>query len=166
MPAPPLFEVNKMLFKIDTGWDGIKYFEKPEDVVDYCIDEDYYWDSDEGSFEEWINDREEYVVINGMTYYPYQILDALDYGNLQDLRHEYCSEKNENDEEDAYSEMRNAEIGKKFTIQCYEVEIIEDWEREEGDTDGDKSVAEMIKQFEEPKISEDDMMEMFQVTGG
>ena len=163
------YEVIKMYFKINCGDGEFKYFDDPDDVIDYCIEDDYHEDDD--YFEEWVNDREDSVTINGETYYPYQILENIDYGNLRDLREQYCEYMNEDDADDARSNMRHASIGDRFWIQNYEVYVIEDWEvpesercEEPGDYP-DEYVDELRERIEK-EISEDDMMEMFQITGG
>ena len=150
-----------------------------DDVIEHCIAEDYH--EDDSYFEDWVNDHEDSVTINGETYQPYDILENLDEGNLNDLRGEFCERMNEDDESDARYELNHAEENEEVHIQNYTVKVVEDSDegKEEEQECYDESTAmenlrarlEQNKQLnqsikEETKKSEEDLMKMFQIVGG
>ena len=104
-----------------------------DEVIRYCIDEDYYDDVDD-ALEEWVNDLYESAHYFGHTYSPYEILDAMN--DLDDARDQFVEERLENDRENAEWELRHADDGETVYIQKYEVECLAEDENT-GDTDGD-----------------------------
>ena len=105
-----------------------------DEVIRYCIDEDYYDDVDD-ALEEWVNDLYESAHYFGHTYSPYEILDAMN--DLDDARDQFVEERLENDRENAEWELRHADDGETVYIQKYEVECLAEDENT-GDTDGDE----------------------------
>ena len=164
-------------------------FDTYEEAIEHCIDEE--WHRDDDYFEEWVNDRYDTVNICGTTYYPYDILDHFDDGNMDDALQEFMEYENEGDAENARYELRNADVGDHVEVQAYTVEVIEDNDVEEPENnyefniDGDtysatdhEDILEMTRIYieeqnllaemkkEKEKKDEDDLMKMFQVIGG
>ena len=132
------------------------------------------------------------IYINGETYYPYDILEAMDSSNLEDLRARYCRESNDEDRDNAEYELERADDGDHVEIQGYTVEVREEDNFAAGDTDGDEELPFAEGLFREPtkdvktaieevrqkialkkeeenkakieeKATEDDIMKLFQV---
>ena len=122
-------------------------FDDIEDVLDYCIQEDYHEDDD--YFEEWVNDCYDRVTINGSTYYPFDILNELDFNNLQELKAQYCEESNETDRDQGRYELNRADAGDEVYIQGYEVIVMEDLPEATGDYDGDDELTTLRSRLEE-----------------
>lgn len=147
-----------------------EYFDDLDDALDYCIDETYHWDDDD--FEEWVNDTEDNVTINGCTYYPYTILEALDTSELDDLHEQFCDQRNREDKDEARWELRNAQVGDEVELQAFTIYVVED--EDYNDTDGDMTLDELKQKLqdakrlaeEENKAEENDLMDMFQIIGG
>lgn len=140
-----------------------------DDVLDYCIEDDYHEDDD--YFEEWINDNYEKISINGVDYWAYDILNEMDSSNLYDLRKDYCMNENENDRDNGRFELERADNGEEIYIQRYVVTVVDEEEEEES-SDGclentrrllEEQKADYDKQAAENKKTEDDIMTMFQV---
>ena len=129
-----------------------------EEVIECCIDCDYHKDDD--YFEEWVNDNYDHVEINGETYMPYDIVSNLDYSNLRDMQENYCTEENENDEENARFELTHGRIGSVVWIQGNEVLIMDDeYENEEVDSE-DSMTALRVRLAQNKAILEQDIQEM------
>ena len=148
-----------------------EYFDNVDEALDYCIDETYHWDDDD--FEDWVNDTEDSVTINGCTYYPYTILEALDTSELEDLHEQFCDQRNREDQDEARWELRNAHVGDEVELQAYTIYVVEDDEEDCSDTDGDMTLDELKQRLEEAKRQreeelkeEDKVMSMFQIIGG
>ena len=146
-----------------------KIFDEIEDVLEFCIDDEYHWDDD--YFEEWVNDNWGSIDINGYDYYAYDILDRA--GDLDSVREDYCENLNENDYDEARYALRRANVGDTIDIQAYEVEVIDDGEEEE-EEEADNKIDQVRTYLEEQKIledsaaeaakqKEDDLMKLFQV---
>lgn len=151
-----------------------------EDVLNYCIEDDYHEDDD--YFEEWVNDRYSSVEINGVDYYPYEIISNANDGNYRDLVNDFCEAMNDDDWSNAEYELEHAGVGNKVHIQRYTVEVIED-EDYDGDEHFDTVCAEemskidnvrerinnekklKIEQTIESEKEEKDLMKMFQIVG-
>ena len=146
-----------------------------DELIDDCIEEDFHEDDD--YFEDWVNDHYNYVVINGETYYPYDILDNMDQSNLDELRTEYCEEENDNDISEARFELENNRVGTEVYIHNKTVRIIEEEETE--DFDGDEIIETLedvrtrlkekeafkVEQTVQTEKEEKDLMSMFQIVG-
>ena len=157
-----------MRYKVDD-----EYFDEIDEVLDYCIQDDYHWDDD--YFEEWVNDTEDNVTINGETYYPYTILESLAPSELEDLREQFCERMNDDDRSEARWGLRNANVGDEVDLQAYTIYVVEDENCEDyDDTDGDITLDELKQKLqdakrlaeEENKAEENDLMDMFQIIGG
>jgi hypothetical protein len=177
---------NIMSYKVINYYDEVSYYDDMDDAIMACLDDEYHWDDD--YFEDWINDKYDYIDICGTTYYPYDILVAFDDNTMSDAKREYCESENDNDFENAKYELRNADIGRMINVQDCQIEVVADDEEEEeeedtGDYDGDdqtyddrmidtiEKLREKLKQteaqkLEEEKNSEKDIMQMLQVVGG
>ena len=156
--------------------DDDRVFDDIDEVINHCIDEDYHKDDD--YFEEWVNDRYEYIEIYGERYWAYDILNSMADGELESLNDDYCEDQNENDRDNARYELRNADTGATIYIQNYTIKVI--WEEDE-DEDGDdvivcNSIEELrakLKEEEKLKVdqaieihkTETDLMKMFQIVG-
>jgi len=149
-----------------------------DEAIEQCIEED--WHRDDDYFESWVNDRYDYIDINGERYMAYDILDNMDYSNLDELRDDYCKDENENDRDYARYELNRGTIGVVITVHNKTIEIIEDEdEPEDEDCDEDgyletvEDVRERLKQENEFKVEqtiqnekeEKDLMSMFQIVG-
>ena len=150
-------------------------FDTIGDVIDWCIDDDYHEDDDE--FEDWVDEKYDTYYINGYSYSPYEIINAIDDSCISELINEYCETMNDDDRERAEDELERADIGDTVEIQGYEVEVVgKDDDLNTGDFDGDEIgyLRERLmedkanKNIEEEKQNktEDDLMKMFQVIGG
>lgn len=153
-------------------------YDDVDEAIEQCIEED--WHKDDDYFEEWVNDRYDYIDINGERYMPYDILDNMDQSNLDELRDEYCEYENENDWDNARYELNHGRIGEVVTVHDKTIEIIED-EDENEDEDYNENgyletvedVRERLKQENEFKVEqtiqtekdEKDLMSMFQIVG-
>ena len=159
-----------MKYKVDG-----EIFDTIDDVLDYCIDDDYHWDDD--YFKEWVNDRYGYITIYGEDFDAYDILNEMNQDILTDLKEDFCDDQNDVDRRNTEYDLQNAEAGYCITCQRYEIEVIED-EEETGDFDGDEtrpcSIEEVRLYLEEQQIlkdmaeaenkkNENDMMTLFQV---
>ena len=145
------------------------------EAIENCIEED--WHRDDDYFEDWVNTRYDYIEINGERYDPYDILDNMDQGNLDDLRDEYCETENENDWDNARYELEHSSIGRTVSVHDKTIEIIEDDEDEEEIeavyVEDIEDVRARLKQESEFKVEqtiqtekeEKDLMSMFQVVG-
>ena len=103
-----------------------------DQVIDYCIEEDYH-DEDDYGFEEWVNDQYGYISIGDKRYYAYDILQTFEDSDLViEEYQEYC---NDDDENEARFALRNADTGEEIHIQRYTVRVEDD---DNGDTDGDQ----------------------------
>ena len=151
-------------------------FDNIDDVIEYCIDDDYHQDDD--YFQEWVNEGWNGVYIAGYEYSAYDIISNADDGCVTSLLEDFCQAMNENDESDARYELDRANIGDTVYCQAYTIHVIEDDDKEEtGDYDGDDAL-EMTRLFiEEQKIlknealkrenkEEEDFMNIFQKIGG
>ena len=146
-------------------------FHDVDDVLDYCIDADYHWDDDD--FESWVNDNYDSVYINGVTYYPYDILREADDGNLDDLRNDYCESCNENDRDNYEWELERASDGDTIYVQAYTVRVKDD-ENYDDNTNAEEALQlirerldsekEEQKKAEEEKRKEE--LELMQIIGG
>jgi hypothetical protein len=183
-----------MSYKVINYHGEVSYYDDIDEAIEACIDEDYHWD--DSYFEDWINDKYDYVDICGTTYYPYDILVAFDDDTMSDAKREYCESRNDDDFENAKYELRNADIGDRVDVQDCQIEVFDDddeyddeeyddddEEEDTGDYDGDnqtfddqmidtiEKLREKLKQtevqkMEEEKNSEKDIMQMLQVIGG
>lgn len=133
-----------MRYKVET-YDGYEIFNTIDEVLDYCIKDDYHEEDD--YFEEWINDCYNSVTINGTTYYPYDILRELDCYALDDLRDRYCEGENENDRDDGRYELSHADVGDEIYIQGYTVYVVGDVVTR--DCDGDNALTVLRARLEE-----------------
>ena len=153
-------------------------YDDVDEAIRQCIEED--WHRDDDYFEDWVNDRYSSVEINGEWYNPYDILDNMDQGNLDDLRDEYCESENENDWDNARYEIEHGRIGDLITVHNHTIEILDDEDLEEvSDYDRDEhletieDVRARLKQENEFKVEqtiqtekeEKDLMNMFQIVG-
>ena len=165
--------LKSMKYKIE---ENDEVFDTIDEAIDYCIDEDWHWDDD--YFEEWVNDTEDHVTINGNTYYPYDILEHCDDDNLTDLHRAYCESCNSDDADEARRELERSEPGDQVECQGYIIRVLEDYEYEEtGDMDGDEALETLRKRLQEieaanietqenEKKTENDLLNMFQIVGG
>jgi len=143
-------------------------FDNIDDAIEYCIVEDYHEDDD--YFEEWVNEAYGSISINGESYWAYDILEQADDYNFRELKSNFCESQNERDIDDARYELRDAEVGTFAYLHGSKIEVIEDSD----DFDGDSNLEEIRKSIEaqkaideqiatENKKAEDDLMSMFQV---
>ena len=153
-------------------------FDSIEDVLDYCIVDDYHYE-DNDDFEEWVNEAYGHIEINGEEYWAYDILNNADDYNYRELRNSYCENENDNDRENAENELLSAEDGDEVYLHGNVIHCYEENEEETGDYDGDDlSSLEMIRAYiEEQKVlaeqqkendkkNEEDLMKLFQTIGG
>lgn len=117
-----------MIYEVDD-----KEFTSIDEVIDYCIDDEYH--SDDGDFEGWVNDNYYGVDIFGDHYYPYDIVEALNSYAFGELRDRYCEEMNDADREQAEYDLHSAHPGDYVDIQGYSVLV----------KDGDKVDDEIIE---------------------
>ena len=147
-------------------------FNDIESVLDYCIQDDYYADDD--YFSEWVNDLYGSIEIAGDTYYAYDILDNAGDGNMAYLRDQYCENMNDNDQDDAYRALRNAEPGEEIECQNYVIHVLEDEDEDEVNEDKPSSIEQVRRFIEEQNLlkqkmeeddqkNQDDIMNLFQV---
>ena len=156
--------------------DDDSVFDDIDEVINYCIDEDYHRDDD--YFEEWVNDQYEYIEIYGERYWAYDILNSMADGELESLRDDYCEDQNDSDRENARYELRNANTGSTIYIQSYTIKVI--WEEDDDEDGDDVIVCNLIEELraklkEEEKLkvdqaiethkTETDLMKMFQIVG-
>lgn len=150
-------------------------YDDVDEAIEQCIEED--WHRDDDYFEDWVNDRYDYVDINGERYMPFDILDNMDQSNLDDLRDEYCENENDNDWDNARYELEHGSVGKIVSVHNKTIEIIEDDEDEEEVeavyVEDIEDVRARLKQENEFKVEqtiqtekdEKDLMSMFQIVG-
>lgn len=146
-------------------------FETMHEAVDYCISDS--WHDDDEYFEEWVNDRESGIEINGTYYNAYEIVCAFEDGNWSDLKEQFCESMNDSDREEALYELRHAEAGESVDCQGYTIYVISDTE----DCDSDDCIDNVRQYVEDRKIvekeekeknkqNEDELIKLFQVIGG
>ena len=135
-----------------------------DEVLDYCIDEDYYRDDDD--FDEWVNDQYDGVEINGYEYSAYDIISSLDDNNWSELKDRFCEERNENDRCNARYDLSEGEMGDEIEIQSYTVRLVDD-DYESGDYDGDEETEAYLdeQKEKEDKEIEQGIMNIIQVIG-
>lgn len=158
-----------MRYKVET-YDGDEIYDTIEEVLDYCIKDDYH--SDDDYFEEWVNECYDNVTINGTTYYPYDILRELDYGELDELKDRYCQSENENDRDNGRYELSHADVGDEIYVQGYTVYVIDDIPA--GDYDSDDALEILRSRLEEienirkqqDESNKKDEQDILQVIGG
>ena len=146
-----------------------------DEAIEACIEEE--WHRDDDYFEDWVNNRYDSVDINGERYMPYDILDNMDQGNLEDLRDEYCESENENDWDNARYEIEHNRVGATVIVHNKTIEILSDEEEDEEDepvyVEDIEDVRARLKQQNEFKVEqtiqnekeEKDLMSMFQIVG-
>lgn len=144
-----------------------------EEILDHCMSVEYYENDD--YIEEWVNEEWNGVTINGVDYYPYDIVER--FGNIGDIVDIYCERQYENDKDNYRYDLRHAEDGDTLYIQGCAVVAHED-----GDTDGDNvfagnsldEVREFVKNMhiksekatEETNAEQCNYLNMFQILGG
>jgi len=135
-----------------------------DEVLDYCIDEDYHRDDDD--FDEWVNDQYDGAEINGYEYSAYEIISSFNDDNWDELKRRFCEERNESDCGDARYDLSEGDIGDEIEIQAYTVRLVED-DYESGDYDGDKEVEVYLEEQreKEDKEIEQGIMNIIQVIG-
>ena len=89
-----------------------------DEVIDYCVAEDYH-DSDDDYFEEWVNNTYQEVYIAGHTYTPYEAIEAFDI--VEEVVSDYRESMDEDDRDNADWDLRHAVDGEIVCIQNYEV---------------------------------------------
>ena len=154
--------------------DQNKEFDDIDDVLDYCIDDD--WHDDDDYFEEWVNDGYGHIEIAGYRFDAYDIANSCDDCCYNDLKNEFCNSMNEEDRDNARYELRNSHPGDTVEIQAYTVEVANDDEEEEEEVsyssleDLKNYIMEQqtIKEQKELKEKEEekDFMDFFQKIGG
>jgi len=154
-----------MIYEVDG-----QRFDDIDDVLDYCIEDDYHED-DDGAFKDWVNNEYSGVSINGEYYEAYDIVEALNSYDLDNLREQYCDEMNDSDKGEARWALEHASDGDYVYVQSYTVHVYND---NSGDYDGDEelenlrerlsqdNVAKIEKEKEEKK-NENDIMNILQV---
>lgn len=167
--APSFLKGEQMKYYIDE-----EEFDSVEDVLDYCIEDDYH--EDDEYFEEWVNTTYGSFTINGEEYWAYDIVNDEGGSNYRDLLDRYCENENDNDREKAEWELFNAKNEEEVYIQRYTVLCEEDDVKESDDTDDDDHLAMTRSYIEEQKLldmqkketekkDEDDLMKVFQIIG-
>lgn len=139
-----------------------------EDVLNYCIEDDYHEDDDE--FEDWVNDEYGSITICGDEYYAYDILEKADDHNWSYAKSRYCEEKNDNDREDAIYELTHCKANdyvyiQSYTVYVYDNDISKD-EAEDAVEIARQNIENKRKISEEEKQDEDKFMSLFQTLGG
>lgn len=152
--------------------DDERIFNDIDEVISYCIDDDYHADDD--YFVEWVNDSYSSVTIAGRNFDPYEILEGCAEYLLDDLRSQYCEERNEDDTDEARRALSRAHDGDEIFIQSYVVRVENEENEEEDETETITTIETLREklELEENKIDEEEeatkrgVLGILQVVGG
>lgn len=153
-------------------------FENIEDVLDYCIDDDYH--DDDNYFEDWVNETySDYKVsLMGYEINLYSIAENCSNGLYNELLDSFKCEMNDYDREEANNELNNADPDDEIEIQAYTVQVIQEEEEEEEEENPEtsldiedailrcrkmieKNLSDQKIEMEKEKQAEDDLMNVF-----
>ena len=169
LPAPVFLKGLVMRYKVND-----KIFDSIDDVIDYCIEEDYH-DATEDYFEIWVNDNYDTIYIANQRYRPYDILE--NFGDLDIVIDDYQYSMNEDDKYNAKYELERADPGDEIDCQRYTILVCEDEDANENEyVDSTASIEELRKYYDDRRVAENladeedkkvetDMMSLFQHIG-
>lgn len=134
-----------MYYLIDGNPD--QRYDDIEDVLDYCVNSEYYED-DTDSFEEYLN-CDGSIEVCGYSFLPSEILYECNHDAYQRELTTWAEEQVEYGRENERYELEHADSGDRVWVCNYEVYVMDDG----GDTDGDESLEDIVAALEE-KLSQ------------
>lgn len=104
-------------------------YEDVDELCDFLFDTDHYDDDD--AVRDWINEQYESqeCTIDGETFYPADIVEALDRYKYQQLASDWAEERSEEDKERFHDDIDNMENGdweyyNDYKVECFDEEEV------------------------------------------
>lgn len=124
-------------------------YDDEDELIEHCVSTEYFEDDDEG-FDDWLNEEQGRIEVNGHSFYPSEILYSLDQEAYYEDKTNWAEDRAENEREEAYYNARHTRPGDSFYVCGSEVYVYEEDEEYAVDpADAKDTISAINKQIEE-----------------